>query len=144
LAAVTDPIQIAAIGVAAALLAVVLGLVIRGKLREEYAFVWLIGSGALVVVAVWRRSLDIAARWLGVYYPPAVLLLAVILAVFCTALYFSVVISRQRQQIERLVEEVALLDAEVRERAADPGGRSGAIPGAEIVDAAAGQSGRAG
>jgi len=64
--------------------------------------------------------------------------------VFCTALYFSVVISRQRQQIERLVEEVALLDAEVRERAADPGARSGAIPGAEIVDAAAGQSGRAG
>ena len=134
-----DAIQIAAIAVAGALLAIVLRLVAKGRLREEYAFAWLVGSGVLLAIAIWRRSLDLAAGWLGVYYPPAVLLLAVILAVFCIGLYFSVVISKQRQQIERLVEEVALLDAEIRERSAAPSPGSGAVPGPEVIEAAARQ-----
>ena len=134
-----DHIQIAAVAVSIALLAVVLRLVVRGKLREEYAFAWLVGAVGLLAVSVWRQSLDLAARWLGVYYPPALLLLAVILAVFCIALYFSVVISRQRQQIERLVEEVALLDAEVRERGASADARSAAVPAPEIIEGSAGQ-----
>jgi len=99
-----------------ALLLAVVRLVRRGRLREEYAFVWLLAAGALLALAIWRNGLDLAAKWLGVYYPPALLLLAVILAVFLVSLYFSVVISRQREQIERLVEEIALLDAEMRAR----------------------------
>jgi len=133
---VNDSIQIAAILVAGMLLAAVLRLVVRGRLREEYAFAWLVGSGLLLAIAIWRRSLDIAASWLGVFYPPAVLLLAVVLAVFCIGLYFSVVISKQRQQIERLVEEVALLDAEIRERAPSAA-PSGSITGPEMVEASA-------
>jgi uncharacterized coiled-coil protein SlyX len=35
--------------------------------------------------------------------------------VFAALLYFSVVVSRQRQQIERLIEEVGLLSAELRD-----------------------------
>jgi hypothetical protein len=112
----TDAIQVVAVTVAVALVGLVLWLVRGRRLREEYAFAWLLGALALLGVAVWRNSLDVAAKWIGVYYPPALLLLAVILAVFLMALYFSVVISRQRQQIERLVEEVALLDAEIRGR----------------------------
>ena len=59
------------------------------------------------------------ARWLGVYYPPAVLLLVLILFVFVASLYFSVVISGQRRQIEHLVEEIALLDQRLREAEGD-------------------------
>jgi hypothetical protein len=110
----TDLVQIVAVAVSAALLVTVIGLVREGRLREEYAFAWIVGSLVLLALAIWRNRLDLAAKWLGIYYPPALLLLAVILAVFVVSLYFSVVISRQRQQIEHLVEEVALLDAEVR------------------------------
>ena len=52
---------------------------------------------------------------LDVHYPPAVLLLVLTLFVVVVSLYFSVVVSRQRKQIERLVEEVALLDAQIRD-----------------------------
>jgi hypothetical protein len=110
----TGMVQIVAVTISAGLLVSVIALVRNGRLREEYAFAWIIGSLGLLALAVWRNSLDLAAKWLGIYYPPALLLLAVILAVFVVSLYFSVVISRQRQQIEHLVEEVALLDAEVR------------------------------
>jgi hypothetical protein len=121
----TNLVQVLAIAVSATLLVVVIELVHRKRLREEYAFIWLVAALALLALAVWRNSLELAARWLGVYYPPAVLLLGVILAVFIVSLYFSVVISKQRQQIERLVEELALLDAEVR--------ASRTIPSADMV-----------
>jgi hypothetical protein len=111
---VTDVLQAVAVAVSAALLLVVLELVRRRKLREEYSFIWLGCAIALLLLSLWRDILHVAARELGVYYPPAVLLLVLILFVFVTSLYFSVVISRQRHQIETLVEELALLDAGLR------------------------------
>jgi hypothetical protein len=131
---VTDPVQAVAIGVSVLLLGAVIELVRRRRLREEYAFAWLIGAVALVGLAVWRRSLDVAAQWLGVFYPPAVLLLAGILAGFVVLLFFSVVISRQRQQIEQLVEELALLECEVRAL------QSRTVASAQMVDSTADES----
>ena len=108
-------IQFVAIATSVLLLAGVLELVRRRKLTEEYSFIWLTCALALLILSVWRDSLHLAARLLDVYYPPALLLLVLIFFVFVASLYFSVVVSRQRQQIERLMEEIALLDAEVRE-----------------------------
>jgi NO-binding membrane sensor protein with MHYT domain len=96
------------------LLAAVLELVRRRTLTEEYSFIWIVCASALLGLSVWRNVLELAASALGVHYPPAVLLLVLTLFVVIVSLYFSVVVSRQRKQIERLVEEMALLDAEVR------------------------------
>ena len=110
-----DRIEIVAIVVSLVLLAAVLELVRRRKLTEEYSFLWILSSVALLVVSVKREILHAVARWLGVYYPPAVLLLLLIVMVFVASLCFSVIVSRQRQQIERLIEETAILSAELRE-----------------------------
>ena len=110
----TDRIQIVALAVSVLLLLVVLELVRRRKLTEEYSFLWIVFALALVLLSVRRDILDATARWLGVYYPPIVLLLVLILMVFVASLCFSVIVSRQRQQIERLIEETAILAAEVR------------------------------
>src|SRR4029078_5193653 len=89
-------------------------LVRRAQLTEEYSFIWIACAIALLVLSLWRNLLDLAASALGVHYPPALLLLAVTFFVVIVSLYFSVIVSRHRKQIERLVQEVALLDAEVR------------------------------
>jgi hypothetical protein len=115
---VTDAVQLVAIATSLLLLAVVLELVRRRKLTEEYSFIWLTCAAAMLVLSIWRDILHVAARALEVHYPPALLLLVLILFAFAASLYFSIVVSRQRQQIERLMEEVALLDAEIRESAA--------------------------
>jgi hypothetical protein len=112
--AMTDPTQIAAIVVSVALLVLVLELVRRRRLTEEYSLLWFVCATALLVFSVWRDALHLAARLLGVHYPPAVLILVLVLFVFVVSLYFSVVVSRQRQQIEHLVEELALMDADLR------------------------------
>jgi len=108
-------IQILAIAVSVALLGVVLELVRRKKLTEEYSFVWILCALALLGMSIARRFVDQAALALGIYYPPAALLLVLILFVFLASVSFSVVISRQRQQIEQLIEEAALLEARVRD-----------------------------
>ena len=107
----TSVVQVLAIAVAGVLLLLVLDLVRRGKLREEYSLVWIACAGALLILSIWRDLLHAVARWLDVYYPPTVLLLILILFVFIACLHFSVVVSRQRAQIERLVEDQALLAA---------------------------------
>jgi hypothetical protein len=111
---VSSLIQFVAVVVSAALLGLVIELVRRRKLTEEYSFIWIVCAAALLGLSLWRRILDVTARWLGVYYPPAVLLLVLVFFVFVASLYFSVVISGQRRQIENLVEEVALLDVRLR------------------------------
>jgi len=108
-------LQIAAVAVSGALLLLVVDLVRRRRLTEEYSFIWLLSAAALLVLSLWRDILHVTARWLGIYYPPAILLLVLVFSVFVASLYFSVVISGQRRQIDRLVEEIALLEQRVRE-----------------------------
>ena len=117
----TDRIQAVALTVSGVLLLAVLELVRRRKLTEEYSFLWILSSLGLLGVAVKRQTLDAVALWLGVYYPPTLLLLLLIFIVFVASLCFSVIVSRQRSQIERLMEETAILSAELRElRKAQP------------------------
>lgn len=108
-------VQTFAIVVCVTLLVVVIDLVRRRKLVEEYAVLWIAGSVALLVLAVWRQILQSATEQLGVFYPPTVMLLLLGILVLAVLLWFSVVLSRQRRQIERLTEETALLGAELRE-----------------------------
>jgi hypothetical protein len=108
-------VQIAAITVSALLLFGVLELVRRKKLTEEYSFVWIVCAIALLVLSFARQFLERVALAAGIYYPPAALLLVLILFVFIASVSFSVVISRQRQQIERLIEDAALADERIRE-----------------------------
>ena len=111
----SDPLALLAPLVSGLLLLLVVELVRRRALREEYSLAWILTASALLALSLWRGILHQAAHWLGIFYPPAVLLLVVTLCGFVAALYFSVVVSRQRAQIERLVEDVAILSAQMRE-----------------------------
>lgn len=126
----SDLVQVVSVAVSGGLLLLVIELVRRRRLTEEYAFIWLVCGTALLVLSIWRNALDLAAAALGVHYPPALLLLVLTFFVFVASLYFSLVASRQRTQIEQLVEELALLDAELRAlRAADrPAGERQSLP----------------
>lgn len=111
-----ERVQVVAIVVSAALLVAVIELVRRGKLVEEYSLIWILGAAALLALSIWRHLLDAAAALLGVYYPPSLLLMLLVVMVFVALLWFSVVLSRQRRQIDRLIEQAAILEAEVRQQ----------------------------
>ena len=116
----TDRVQIVAIAVSLLLLLAVLELVRRRKLVEEYSIVWILCALAMLGLSIWRDLLDRGARVIGVFYPPSALLVLLVVVVFVALLWFSVILSRQRRLIERLMEETAVLAAELRDaRAAD-------------------------
>ena len=104
-----------AIVLSAMFLLAVLELVRRRKLVEEYSFLWIVVASLMLAVSIWRELLHSAARELGVHDPPNVLLIALTAAVVLALLGMSVILSRQRRQIERLIEETSILSAEVRD-----------------------------
>jgi hypothetical protein len=112
---VTDRIDKAGLVVSVVLLLLVLELVRRKKLSEEFSFLWVLGALAVLGISLRRGLLDRTALWLGVYYPPSLLLLILLVIVFVGSLSFTVVLSRHRRQIERLMEDSAILTAEIRE-----------------------------
>lgn len=111
----TDRVQIIALSGSVVLLLLVLELVRRRRLAEEYSALWIVSALALIGVSLRRDALHFAASWLGVYYPPAVLVLMLVAIISVASLSFSVILSRQQRQIERLIEENAIIAAELRE-----------------------------
>lgn len=111
----TERIDRIGIAISLVLLLVVLELVRRKRLSEEYSFLWVIGALVVLGVSLRRDLLDRTAHWLGVYYPPSLLLLILLVVVFVGSLSISVVLSRHRRQIERLMEDTAIMSAELRE-----------------------------
>ena len=107
--------QIFAWLVCAVLLLTVFELVRRRKLTEEYSFLWILSSLVLLGLSARREVLSIVARWLAISDPLMVLVMLLIAMIVVASLCFSVIVSRQRQQIERLIEETAILSAELRE-----------------------------
>ena len=115
----TDRVQVVALAGSILLLLLVLELVRRRRLAEEYSALWIVSALVLIGISLRRDVLDFAATWLGVYYPPAVLVLMLVAIISIASLSFSVILSRQQRQIDRLIEENAIMAAELRELRSD-------------------------
>ena len=101
--------------IAVMLLTVILELVRRRRLAEEYSVLWILAALLLLGASIRRDLIDRSAAWLGIYYGPAVLLLGLVVAVSAVLLWMSVILSRQQAQIDHLIEESAILAAELRD-----------------------------
>jgi hypothetical protein len=112
---VSDRLQIGAVTFSLVLLLIVLELVRRRKLIEEYSLLWIVLALALLALSITKGALQRVIGWLGATSAPFVVLLLLPVAGCAAALWFSVIVSRQRQQIERLTEETAILSAELRD-----------------------------
>ena len=77
-----DRIQVVALAGSVLLLLLVLELVRRRRLAEEYSALWIVSAILLIGLSLRRDLVDFAARWLGVYYPPAILVLMLVGIVF--------------------------------------------------------------
>jgi len=97
------------------LLALVLELVRRRKLREEYALFWLVACLALIGLAIWRDSLNVIGRLLGTVLPMSALFGVGFFLVFLILLQFSTVLSELWHQNKQLAKEASLLEDAVRQ-----------------------------
>ena len=97
-----------------AILFFILNLVRKKKIREQYSLLWIVASVVLVLTAVFSPAVDRLAHLVGIYYPPAFLFLIAIFMILVLQFHFSTVISNLREQNKALIQDVGILEAEVR------------------------------
>ncbi|MCF8296504.1 MAG: DUF2304 domain-containing protein [Saprospiraceae bacterium] len=102
-------IQIVSIIVSLVFLLYVSRLIIKGKLREEYAIFWVLGTIILIVFSFWRHGLDVMAKLVGVYMPPNLIFMGAIFAILVYLLHLSTVVSKLYDQNKSLAQKIALL-----------------------------------
>jgi hypothetical protein len=108
-------IQVIAIVFSVSIFIGIVDLIRRGRLKEQYAILWLVSAAILLVLSSWRGLLHKLSRFVGVEYPPALLFLLAFLFLLVIVLHYSVVISKLSEKNKRLAQEIALLKTMLEE-----------------------------
>jgi len=108
-------IQFIAIAVSLIFLFYIGRLIIKGKLREEYAIFWVVSTIVLIIFSFWRRGIDFFAQLLGVYLAPNLVFTAAIFAILIYLLHLSIVVSNLQEKIKIMARELALLKKIIEE-----------------------------
>src|SRR5512145_2034784 len=90
-------------------LVLILELVRRRKLREEYSLLWLATAVVLIVLSLSRPLLDVLANLVGIFYPPSALFLVAVVFILVILLHFSTVLTRLAQENKETAQQIALL-----------------------------------
>lgn len=93
---------------------VIVELVRRRRLREEYSWLWLLTGAAMILLVVWQRLLLTITWIIGAAVPVTTLWLFSLLFLLAIAIHFSVIISKLTTQVKRLAQELALLEAQLQ------------------------------
>jgi hypothetical protein len=90
-------------------------LILKGRLREEYAVIWVVCTVVLLVLSFWRVGLEQIAALLGVFYAPSVIFLAALFGIIVYLVHLTVLATKLEHQNRLLAQELALLRNELRE-----------------------------
>jgi len=107
--------KIWAIAISITIFIVIIELVRRRKLREEYSFLWLLTGGLLFVVAVWYDLLKLITRVIGAGFTSSTLFFFGIIFLMLMNLHFSIKISELSDRVKDLAKELTLMKAEGEE-----------------------------
>lgn len=94
-------------------IAFIVRLLRRHQLRSKYSLLWILIAAVIGVLGAYPDLLDRTSHALGIYYPPAFLLLIAVGFLFLVVVQFSWEFSRSDDRLRRLAEEHALLRAQV-------------------------------
>lgn len=100
--------QVLAAVIAIGAVAVVIGLVRAGRLKERYAFIWLLLAVGMVVLVAARPLLDRLSAALGIQSGTTTLFLLATLVILGVLLQLSVSLSAIEERVRDIAEAVAL------------------------------------
>lgn len=96
------------------LLAIVIELIRRRRLKEEYSLLWLLSGFVILTFSIFPKLLDIIAGMLGMYYLTTLLIIS-FLFLLLIVLHFSTVISQLSEKNKELAQDFSILDFRFRE-----------------------------
>ena len=102
-------IQLIAIAISFFFLVYTSRLIVKGKLREEYAVIWWICAGVLLLFSIWSQGLNLIAHALGVQVPTNLIFSGLIFVILVYLLHLSRANSKLQHNVTRLTQELAIL-----------------------------------
>jgi hypothetical protein len=108
----TAQLKILAAVIGVTLFLYIIELVRKRRLREEYAWVWLLTGMMIVVLSVWYDLLVFLGRLLGGILPSSLLFFFGLLSLLLICLHLSMKVSTLTDHVKRLSQEVALMRAQ--------------------------------
>ena len=87
-------------------------LVKKGKLREEFSWMWLLTGLLLLVLVLWYDLLLVLTKLIGAVTPTTTLFIFGIIFLILVSLHFAIKISMLRSQVINLAQKVSILEAE--------------------------------
>jgi len=118
----TPRLKIIAACIGIALFICIIEMVRRRKLREEYAWLWLLTGVTIVALSFWYDLLVFIGEVLGDIMPSAALFFLGLIFLLLISLRQSITISALTDQVKMLSQEIALLKAE-KKKGRDTGTR---------------------
>lgn len=107
--------KIVALVISFVILVVIVELVRRRRLREEYSVLWILTGIAILVLALSYELLERITEVIGAGLPTSTLFFFALIFLILVSLQFSVKVSDLSNQVKTLAQRIALL--EVREPA---------------------------
>lgn len=98
------------------LLVLIIELVRRKKLREEYSFLWIITSFFIFLLVVWEGLFKLVMGLLGAQAPASTVFFCGIFFIVLISLHFSVKISRLTNQVKDLAQKLALMEQSLEKK----------------------------
>lgn len=108
-------VKIVGIIISLSLLILIIELVRRRKLREEYSWLWLLTGSVILVLMIWVSLLKWITHLIGAIVPSSTVFFLGFLFLILISLHFSVVISKLTDRNKSLAQRYAILEMEFYE-----------------------------
>lgn len=105
--------QLTSLVIGLGLAVAILMLVRRAHLHGPHAFWWLGHAIIIIVLGTWPQLIDLIAPYLGVSYPPIVVVILGLALVLVKMMSMDLERSIQEQRLRRLAQRLALLEARI-------------------------------
>lgn len=102
--------KIFSLGIGFLLFIFILNLVRKRKLKEEFAWIWLLAGFLVFILVIYYPLLLFVARFMGAKVPVTALFLSGFLFLIAITLFFSVKLSQLSDKVRKLSQKISLLD----------------------------------
>lgn len=105
------------------IIVIILELVRKRKLREEYSWLWILTGFSLMIFGLWHDLLIGLAKIMGIVAPTSALFFFGLIFLIIINIHFSVKISKMKTEIKILTQHIAITDfnkAKEREKIVEP------------------------
>ncbi len=107
--------KVFAIVIAVSIFLLILELVRRGKLKEEYSWLWLLAGVIIILPVIKYEILAWLTQTIGAVVHTTALFLFAILFLILVGIFFSIRLSSLSTQVKNLIQELAIARLEIDE-----------------------------